>query len=1118
MSDDDNDTLHQRPAISPMLATSFGQLDIGRRLGRFRLDALIGEGGMGKVYEAWDPHLERRVAVKVLHAPDPVSRQRFMREARLQGAISHPGVCPVFEVGQAEGMPYIVMPRLVGQPLDEATADLPLEQKLSLMQQVAEAVHAAHRSGLVHRDLKPANILVETPEDGPPRPVVLDFGIARQVSSSDLTQADRIFGTPTYMAPEQIDQTLQLLDRRADVYALGSTLYCLLTGHPPFSGRGTALLLKVVRDEPAPLRPLGIPADVEAIALKCLEKQKRLRYDSALDLAEDLGRYLDGKPVLARHIGRRVRLAKWMRRHLAAVRVAVVASALLAGALGWGLWTSWQAGEREEMARRFSSQVAEVEALVRYSNLAPLHDVRPDHAELRHRMADIRAAMDGADGRVRSLGHHALGRGHLALDEPEQARQEMATAWDLGLHSSELAADLGLALSEVYRDRLAALERVRDSGGQKSLREQLRQRLVKTFGDPAEQQKQLQRSFGDPARQLLVQSRDPGRPDDAILEPLILFHEGNVEAAVTLLGDLPRRPSWAYESLALEGDMRRSWAVSLDAEGHPDAARQQLEQARRVYAQAMTVAESDASLRLDDAQAVYLLLSLDLVPKAEVAALLEQGLASVQQALAANPDNIRPWLWQGRLHRLGAQQAEADGMDPSPRLTEVMATMQHALELDEVSSAAWYELGRAHWRRGRWLRDQGGDPRSDLQQAAKAFERVASDDRDYAYYTSLGVLHMTVAGQLQSTDRAVTAEYQAAVAAYRAAAERHSAPFAALNNLGVTLFNAAALPDTQPRDMLQQAIDTFERARDLDPDHMVPRYYLGLCYLRLAQGGDPTTGLLDAALATEAVRSLERAVELSPESYQSLAGLGEVVHFQVLDAHDRGDDPAPFFAQSRQAYERALELAPDHPLILLNLGWSYYFEGKFLLRDGDDGAAALRRAEGLCRQTLDAQRRDTALLCLGSVLRMEAERRIVHGGDPSSAFEESRKLFEEILDHLPDDAEAHRSLGRLETLRATWLDARGENPEPAFEKARQSLDRALELAPDIALFWLADARWHLAIGRRAVRSGQPTAETVESARQSLSKARRLRPNWREAEQLQAELTELVEATGISRAR
>ncbi len=1106
-------------------------------LGRFILRGRIGSGGMGEVWEAWDPHLQRPVAIKRLQVLDPLSQRRFLREARLQASLAHPGICPVFEVGQLDGLPYLVMPRLDGQPLDQASRELPLESKLLLFSQVADAVHAAHRQGLIHRDLKPSNILVESPDHGPPRPIVLDFGIARPASGAgsegaDLTATGQVVGTPAYMAPEQVRGEAHRLDRRTDVYALGATLYRLLAGRPPHEGHGGTLMVRILRETPARLRPGGIPADVEAIVFRCLEKDPGRRYDSALALAEDLRRYLEGQPVLARRIGLRVRLAKWLGRHRAAARVAAVAALAVLGALGWATWSNWRSEELQRLARRFGAEVEQIEALVRYSHLVPLHDLRPDQAQLRRRLDALRAHLDHADSTTRALAHHALGRGRLALDELEAARLHLETAHQLQPEDPEIAVDLGRALSELYRDRLTALERLGDRERTDSVREQLRRRLDATFGPPAEQQHQLARRFSEPARALLASGSLPAGRDAVMLQALRLFHGGRPAEALDQLTHAPKGPSWDYERKRLEGDIRRSWAVTLPAEADDEnavdagaeAAGRQLELARQAYAEALAVAESNAAILRDDAQTVYLQIRLGLAPPERIEPLVDEGLERLRRARIAAPDDARGRLWSARLLLLAAEQRIERARDPLSRLEPAVEAAERALELGGDTSIAWYLLGRCHWQRARWALDRGEDPEPHFAAVTQAFEKVANEHRGYAYFTSLGLLHMSRAGRRAELGLDVGQAYERSIDAYRRAAELHSAPFAALANLGISLFNASSQDARHRLDLLHQSLATFEQARGLDPDHMLPHYYLGLGHLRLAQEGDRASPTLDTAQADQAASHLEQAVRLSPDRFQPWVASGELFHLRALNAYNRGTDPSPLFAQARRAHGRALELAPDHGTALLNLAWTVYFEGKFALRRGRDASSLLAEAEDLCRRSLAARRRAHALLCLGSARRLQAEALIApltsgpsgeiqdRAVDTSAELEaavrerldEAERCFEAMLAD-GEHAEARRSLGRLFTLEAHRQRRRGADPRPALDRARRELDQALELAGEQFFFLLADAHWHLEYA--AGLEPADAAEALAEARRALEQARPKAPDSPELERLSIGLAE-----------
>ena len=313
---------------------------------RYRILNLLGQGGMGKVYKAHDLQLNRYVALKFIQAGDPEMQRRFLQEAQAQARVDHEAICRVYEVGNLEGRPYIAMQFIAGRTLKDAASRLTLEQKLQVMRTVAEAVHEAHRTGLIHRDLNPSNIMVEESADGRWKPYITDFGLAKEPASASKTAAGTIAGTPHYMAPEQASGDLRRLDRRADVYSLGATLYELLCGHPPFDGENALEVLgKTLSDDPAPLRRRNpsIAPDLDCITMKCLEKEPNRRYDSARAFAEDLTRYLNGEPILARPQGAAYRAVKFLRRHRVWVAAGTVAAAAVAGA-GAGVRAGDQGG------------------------------------------------------------------------------------------------------------------------------------------------------------------------------------------------------------------------------------------------------------------------------------------------------------------------------------------------------------------------------------------------------------------------------------------------------------------------------------------------------------------------------------------------------------------------------------------------------------------------------------------------------------------------------------------------------------------------------------------------------------------------------------------------------
>jgi serine/threonine-protein kinase len=311
----------------------------------YAVQKVLGRGGMGIVFKAWDLRLHRIVALKMLLVGDcatSLERERFLREAEAKAGLSHSNIVQVYEVGEHNGRPYFTMEFVEGGNLAEKLQNIPqpAREAAALVATLAEAVQAAHQSGVVHRDLKPANVLLAP--DGTPK--ISDFGLARRMENAALlTQSGVAIGTPSYMAPEQARGQSRAIGPATDVYSLGAILYESLTGRPPFRAETSPeTLQQVIYREPVRPSRLNarVPRDLETITLKCLDKEPVRRYPTALALAADLRRFLRGEPVAARPLGRLPRLLRWLRRHPSLALLVFMALALtgLAGAAAAREW------------------------------------------------------------------------------------------------------------------------------------------------------------------------------------------------------------------------------------------------------------------------------------------------------------------------------------------------------------------------------------------------------------------------------------------------------------------------------------------------------------------------------------------------------------------------------------------------------------------------------------------------------------------------------------------------------------------------------------------------------------------------------------------------------------
>src|SRR5438034_1303153 len=328
-------------------------VEILGELGDYELLEEIGRGGQGVVYRARQKSLNRTVALKVIGLGQWATKphlQRFRLEAEAAASLDHPCIVPIHEVGEREGCCYFSMNFVEGGQLDEVAKrePMPLRRAAELIAKLARTVNYAHEHGILHRDIKPGNVLLDANSE----PHLTDFGLARLVEpESTVTRKMEVLGTPSYMAPEQAIGNNARVGRATDVYGLGAVFYQLLTGHPPFAGGTTFETVRLVLDtEPRNPRLWNpkVDRDLATICLKCLEKDPKRRYASALALAEDLEHWLRHEPIRARHSGVFTRGKKWVRRKPTTAALITVVAVGFAGVL----WELSRVQEQRVLVRR----------------------------------------------------------------------------------------------------------------------------------------------------------------------------------------------------------------------------------------------------------------------------------------------------------------------------------------------------------------------------------------------------------------------------------------------------------------------------------------------------------------------------------------------------------------------------------------------------------------------------------------------------------------------------------------------------------------------------------------------------------------------------------------------
>jgi predicted Ser/Thr protein kinase len=1010
---------------------------------RYQGVKFLGQGGMGQVFLAYDLRLRRNVALKFVKGDDTELVRRLLSEARSQARVEHERVCQVYEVGEVQGRPYIAMQYVDGQPLGQLSSELNFEQKALVLREAAEGVHAAHRAGLIHRDLKPSNILVERADDGRLKPYVMDFGLAHDWGEKGNTATGSVLGTPHYMSPEQARGEVGQLDRRADVYSLGATLYFLLAGQPPVPGEnGLEILTNIASLEPPHPRSLNpnIPQDLEAIVLKCLEKERSARYDSTRALIEDLDRFLAGEPVQARPTGLWYRLRKKARKHRVVVSIAAVALLAVTLALGLALYTRRQATWREELARRFTEKVEHIEALARYSGLSPLHDTRDDQKVIREHMARLEAEIRQAGGPLAAgPGNYALARGYLALSDEARARQHLEAAWQSGFHDPRVAYSLALVLGHLYQDQLLEAESQRDTTPE--LREARRQ--------------ELRRHYRDPALAWLRQSEGADVPSTEYVEALIAFYEDRFDEALARLDALGNRLPWFYEAPLLRGDILRTRAAKLWNGGDLQGARADLEAGRKAYKDATSIGESVSATHHSLAKLEYTAMTLGLYGQGEVVPPFTQGKEAVARALQASPDAIDFLLLESRLHRRLAEYKMGRGEDAQPAIDTALASVRKAIALGHKSREVLLEHGSILYWWGRHRQNQNQDPREQFQQAEHALQSIAWAQRDYEFYVMLALVLSTWAEYEDEIGASSADHRQRALDSLHSATQLSPRNPDAWINMGRIYLHRSKLPSastaaerrTQREQDLKQAWQALQQALDINPRHIVPYLYGGRLHtqqarLRWCDGG------AESPLKT-ALELLGKGRELNPKLPIIGNELGKAELAQAQHLWEQGRDPFPVLQKAQGTFEEVIRTAPQLYYGYNNLGAAHLLRAAYLQARGEDPSASSRAAVSAFEQALQRAPGNSFLLTdQAELFSLLADFELERGGDPGAHLQRAQKALREALALNARFAHSWRLLGRTYATQARWRLQQGRPAQEELTQAAQAFEKAIELEPE----------------------------------------------------------------------
>ncbi|MEM6704626.1 MAG: protein kinase [Acidobacteriota bacterium] len=915
---------------APQLSDGEDVETTGEEFGDYLLQEEIGRGGVGRVLRAYDRRLKRTVAVKLLDRPDDVASVRFLREAQNQARIEHPNVCKVYDAGEIDGRLYIAMQLIEGKRLDKILRESSVEEKVRVLRDVALGVHAAHRQGLVHRDLKPSNVMVERLRDGKLHPYVTDFGVAREIGTSGLTQTGAVIGTPAFMAPEQVQGRHDALDRRTDVYGLGATLYHLLRGTPPFDSDSTInVLTRVLDEEPEPLRTVvpSLSRDLDSIVNKCLEKEPWRRYESARALADDLDRFLDGQPVRARQTGWFGRLQRRARRRPKLYGVGALGLLALLGLSVTLVLLQLRSRDQRALAQRLGRQVERIDWVSRAAKLAPLHDLTEGRQRLRQEIE----VLDSAVGRSkwqRAAVDSAAGRGLLALGDVSEALERLERAWLAG----ERGAEMAIAKANAHLETIEILER-----GARNLPD-----------EAAEERRleQIDRLHLVPAKQLAIEASNVGGPQAALLRARIAEHDERYDDAEEFASAARSESPWLYEGRIVEGDIVFEKGRSLVDEGKYQQARSLFAQAEGFYRKAAASGRSDPQThqRLCDAirQQVNTFLRDDRPVGDE---LVRRGLEHCDAALAADPRNHSALHTKADFYYSLSERDLRNGKDPVRNILEIKRLARRALDSAPAVHDALYLLAQADNRMIEYSINSGQDARPWYESANLSLtELLEKEPRHFAGLRARGEALMGL-GRFYAGRKALDLAEQA-VEAIRRAVEIAPEDVRTQFELGNALLiqgSARAQLGLDPTDAFRDALAAYGASLELNPNQPRVHGNSAIVDLQLARwawthGEDPMGHTESARRSVETARGTE--------DYHPIQrfNVGESFREEALYRHLQGLDPTQLTALSRDSYNRGLEEWDFAVAAYVDVARSWRVDAEYLLEQGSDPAAAVSRA------------------------------------------------------------------------------------------------------------------------------------------------------------------------------
>ncbi len=1022
---------------------------MGATFGKFTLDERLGSGGGGEVWKARDTELGRWVALKLLKGDDI---ERFLREARTVAGLQHPGIVPIYEIGEVDGRHYISTELVAGGTLSRRS--FTVREAAAVIRDAARIVQSANDQGIIHRDLKPDNLMI----DGAGRVRVMDFGLARSVQGGGtLTASGMMVGTPAYMSPEQARGEIRTIDARTDVYGLGATLYHLLTGRAPFQGGDLlSIVTRVVQEEPVAPRTLRRTVDVEleTIALKCLEKDPARRYASARELVEDLDRWLAGEPVSAKLSGsyRLMRRLSRVRGMLAAGGAFVLMLGATLAVMQWRTRAaaSALADARQALLRkmRTTSETC-LQAALELRRVANLPAMAAQTTQVEAVCARVEVVQPGL-----AEPSYLVGRIYRAQMRDDEAleRQTVAIARDSSfaparyervvLRVRKFRALLDRLLREEFQRRgersgdarfekvsmaVIADEREESRAQRREIREDLdallRQPQAVTPGQLLCARGLAAWTAAEEERSLDLLSRavaaEPGLEEAYEFAAAVHdFNNAPEESARWLDRGVAADPGYV-PFFELRASARSKWASVEEGRGRS---------APKLRADALADADRAVELAPGRAQAW---LARGGVRGAEAKLWLDKDLARAEALYRAAIEDYSASLrlgsvvYEASLGRGGARQNLAGCLTlrRQPVLAlreEALADFDAAIKASPAESQAWSWRAIARCGIAQEQLDAGFDPREGFRAALRDFaEAVRLRPSDHYTWLSRADANVTLA-QWEEAHAGSAAELWA------------------------------------------EAVRDCDRAIRIWPDGeecWQHRGWVRLCLVTRA-AGDPSSDV------TAGLQDFDEALKRNPRSLRSCFDRGRLQAAYAMWLQGRGRlEAREWFAAAVRDFDRGLEIDPSAPSGLEMRARARRSIG-LLAAAREDPTVWLEGAIADCERALLQRDSATGWREKASAGRSLGDWQWQHGRDPTPAYERAIRDWGEFITRAPGDADARISRGAVR-VNLAMLDASRSDRRELFAAAVEDFGAAIERGTKDPQAWQFRANAHVGLSKVA---------------------------------------------------